>query len=231
MALRAHILGVVPRRSADKPEPLDRAVAAKGARDHRKATKAKAARKVDAAKAVLEGLGLSKIDGVTMTKTARAKRPLTDEARVRAFERLLAAGMTETDLQAFALKEWGAERAEVDRILAEVEARWRLQDAKGAVSGYKAKYRRTLLLLLQSSTAQVAAGGPPQHTRNALRCLDQLCRLDGVYEPEKISINAGTPAADEVVEAMRELDDLRQLCEARGYGAPAADLEPPPSVH
>lgn len=225
----AHILAVVPRQPAAAKTPTLAQLVSKPKGHRQQAKQAKTA-KVDLAKAVLEGLGISKIDGVMMNRSARARRPLTDEARVRAFERLLAAGLTITDLEAFALREWGAERAECQRILGELEARWALQDRQDAPR-LKGKYRRTLQLVLQSSLAALGAGGPPQHARNALRCVDQLCRLDGVYEPEKVNLEFSVPAADEVLDALKDLEDMRRLCAERGLDAPAAELAPPPSVH
>lgn len=223
----AHILDVVPTQTARPPSLAHLVSRPKGTRDR---TRTKAA-PVDLARAVLEGLGISKVDGVMMNRSARARRPLTDEARVRAFERLLAAGMTVTDLEGFALKEWGAERAECQRILTELESRWALQDRQDAPR-LKGKYRRTLQLVLQSSLAAIGAGGPPAHARNALRCVEQLCRLDGVYEPEKVTIEHTVPAADEVRQALAEMQEMQALCAERGLGAPAAELPlPPPSLH
>lgn len=174
--------------------------------------------------AVLTGMGLVALDREDKTGS---RSEIATEARVRVAERMMAAGLTVSEFEAWALKEWGLGEVSVGIVLDKMHERWRQHDAV-QVPNLRAKYRRALQLVQQQSIAEMADGPKAmraQHARNVIKCIDQLCRLDGVYEPDVVQVNVGaTPELEEVADALDNLAGLIALARSRET-APPLDVE------
>lgn len=177
--------------------------------------KVKVERRKAAAKAILEGLGplnLGKLRAVKVPATKTTSNP----ERMVEIQRLLAIGMTRDEIAAFARQEWDLEEQAVDYALERVRERWARHDAE-AQPHLRATYKRSLGVVLQASMVEVAQGGraAQQHARNALKAIDQLCRIDGVYTPERLIVTSVIPTEAEVKKAADDLADIMRMMEGR----------------
>lgn len=171
------------------------------------------------ADAVLNGMGLVALHRRQKTGTSGSdESEIATDARIRVVERLLAAGMTQAEVVVWAEQEWGLGEASIGIIIDKMRERWRQHDAT-AIPNLRAQYRRSLQLIHQTSMGELADGpraNRAQHARNALKCIDQLCRLDGVYEPDVVQVNFGaTPELEEVAEALEGMVEILQMARTR----------------
>lgn len=170
-------------------------------------------RRKAAAKALMEDLGPLKLLSKRRSATGSTSGNVE---RMQEIQRLLAIGMTRDEVVEFSFQEWGLEQQAVDRALETIRDRWVRHDAEAAPF-MRSQYKRSLNIVLQASMVEISRGGhaTQAHSRNALKALDQLARIDGVYTPERLVITSVAPSAEEVETAAKDLADIMALMGTR----------------
>lgn len=183
-----------------------------------KASPALQRRRKAAAKVALEDIGLVNLTVGRFRSTGISRGNVE---RLHEIRRLLGIGMTAEEVALYCASEWGMAQETVDRALQIVRDRWAIHEAEEAPH-LRAQYRRTLQIVLQSSVVEGGRGTAhaAAHNRNAIKCLDQLCRLSGLYEPERVIITHTVPTMDEVQKATADLHDIMKLIDARSVETP-----------